>query len=208
MTGRRLILTAALGAAMLTGGVAQAREAAPAPVPAVTASDRVLGRADAPVTVIEYASFTCNHCAAWTKDVLPQFKARYIDTGKVRLVFRDMPTPPAQIAAVAAGIGRCAAPGRFFDVAHSLMSGQAAAFEKGDGTDWFAAAIAVSGRTQEQIETCLKDPATTRALQAEVDGAVAAGVTGTPSFFVNGKRVADPSLASLSAAIDPLIRTR
>ena len=208
MTGRRLILTAALGAAMLTGGVAQAREAAPAPVPAVTASDRVLGRADAPVTVIEYASFTCNHCAAWTNDILPQFKTRYIDTGKVRLVFRDMPTPPAQIAAVAAGIGRCAAPGRFFDVAHSLMSGQAAAFEKGDGTDWFAAAIAVSGRTQEQIEACLKDPATTRALQAEVDGAVAAGVTGTPSFFVNGKRVADPSLESLSAAIEPLIRAR
>lgn len=208
MTGRRLILTAALGAAMLTGGVAQAREAAPAPVPAVTASDRVLGRADAPVTVIEYASFTCNHCAAWTNDILPQFKARYIDTGKVRLVFRDMPTPPAQIAAVAAGIGRCAAPGRFFDVAHSLMSGQAAAFEKGDATGWFAAAIAASGRTQDQIETCLKDPATTRALQAEVDGAVAAGVSGTPSFFVNGKRVADPSLESLSAAIEPLIRAR
>lgn len=208
MTGRRLILTAALGAAMLTGGVAQAREAAPAPVPAVTASDRVLGRADAPVTVIEYASFTCNHCAAWTNDILPQFKARYIDTGKVRLVFRDMPTPPAQIAAVAAGIGRCAAPGRFFDVAHSLMSGQAAAFEKGDATSWFAAAIAASGRTQDQIETCLKDPATTRALQAEVDGAVAAGVSGTPSFFVNGKRVADPSLESLSAAIEPLIRAR
>lgn len=208
MTGRRLILTAALGAAMLTGGVAQAREAAPAPVPAVTAADRVLGRADAPVTVIEYASFTCNHCAAWTNDVLPQFKARYIDTGKVRLVFRDMPTPPAQIAAVAAGIGRCAAPGRFFDVAHSLMSGQAAAFEKGDAAGWFGAAIAASGRNEDQIEACLKDPATTRALQAEVNGAVAAGVTGTPSFFVNGKRVADPSLESLSAAIEPLIRAR
>lgn len=208
MTGRRLILTAALGAAMLTGGVAQARQAAPAPVPAVTASDRVLGRADAPVTVIEYASFTCNHCAAWTNDILPQFKARYIDTGKVRLVFRDMPTPPAQIAAVAAGIGRCAAPGRFFDVAHSLMGGQAAAFEKGDAAGWFSAAIAASGRSEDQIQACLKDPATTRAMQAEVDGAVAAGVSGTPSFFVNGKRVADPSLESLSAAIDPLIRTR
>ena len=130
------------------------RPAATAAVPAVTAADRVMGRADAPVTVIEYASFTCNHCAAWTNDVLPQFKARYIDTSKVRLVFRDMPTPPAQIAAVAAGIGRCAAPGRFFDVAHSLMSGQAAAFEKGDGTDWFAAAIAVSASQTGRSGSC------------------------------------------------------
>lgn len=204
-----IVALASLNAApVLALDPAVTRGSATAAVPAVTAADRALGRADAPVTVIEYASFTCSHCAHWTNDVLPQFKARYIDTGKVRLVFRDMPTPPAQIAATAAGIARCAAPDRFFDVAHSLMSGQAAAFEKGDGTDWFAAAIAASGRTQEQIEACLKDPATSRALQAEVDGAVAAGVTGTPSFFVNGRRVSDHSLEALSAAIDPLIRAR
>ena len=119
-----------------------------------------------------------------------------------------MPTSPAQIASTAAGIARCAAPGRFFDVAHSFMRGQAAAFEKGDARDWFANGIAASGRSQEQIEACMKDPATSQALQAEVDGAVAAGVTGTPSFFVNGRRVSDHSLEALSAAIDPLIRAR
>ncbi|ASD27654.1 DsbA family protein [Brevundimonas diminuta] len=218
MLRSRLTFKALLGAAALAAVAvaspsaaldpAVTRASATAAVPAVTAADRVLGRADAPVTVIEYASFTCSHCAHWTNDILPQFKARYIDTGKVRLVFRDMPTPPAQIAATAAGIARCAAPNRFFDVAHSLMSGQAAAFEKGDARDWFAAAIAASGRTQEQIETCMKNPATSQALQAEVDGAVAAGVTGTPSFFVNGRRVSDHSLEALSAAIDPLIRAR
>nr|WP_313041336.1 DsbA family protein [Brevundimonas diminuta] len=218
MLRSRLTFKALLGAAALAAVAvaspsaaldpAVTRASATAAVPAVTAADRVMGRADAPVTVIEYASFTCSHCAHWTNDILPQFKARYIDTGKVRLVFRDMPTPPAQIAATAAGIARCAAPNRFFDVAHSLMSGQAAAFEKGDASDWFAAAIASSGRTQEQIEACMKNPATSQALQAEVDGAVAAGVTGTPSFFVNGRRVSDHSLEALSAAIDPLIRAR
>lgn len=208
MLKRRLILTASLGAAMLSCGVAQARDAAPAPVPAVTAADRIMGRADAPVTVIEYASFTCSHCAHWSNDVLPQFKARYIDTGKVRLVFRDLPTPPVQIAAVAAGIARCAAPARFFDVTHSLMSGQAALFEKRDVQAWLEGAIAVSGRTSEQIDACMKDPATSRALEAGIEAAEAAGVTGTPSFFVNGKRMADPSLETLSAAIDPLIRAR
>lgn len=214
MTFRILSLLSVLAIAGLNSAPVMALDPAvahastTAAVPAVTAADRVLGRADAPVTVIEYASFTCSHCAHWANEILPQFKTRYIDTGKVRLVFRDLPTAPAQIAATAAGIARCAAPDRFFDVAHSLMAGQAAAFEKGDAHDWFMNGIAVSGRSQDQIETCLKDPAVSQALQAEVEGAVAAGVTGTPSFFVNGKRVEDHSLEALSAAIDPLIRAR
>ncbi|PQZ83097.1 thioredoxin [Brevundimonas sp. MYb46] len=182
--------------------------AAVAAVPAVTAADRVLGRADAPVTVIEYASFTCSHCAAWTNDVLPAFKARYIDTGKVRLVFRDLPTQPVQAAATAAAIGRCAAPGKFFDVAHSLMAGQAAAFASGDARNWYMSAIGVSGRTEAQIDACLSNPATGQTLQADIEAAVAAGVNGTPTFFVNGHRAADHSIETLSAAIDPLIKGR
>ena len=187
---------------------AKATTATLAAVPAVTAADRVLGRADAPVTVIEYASFTCSHCAAWTNDVLPVFKARYIDTGKVRLVFRDLPTQPVQVAATAAAIGRCAAPGKFFDVAHYLMAAQSAAFASGDARDWYTGAISVSGRTQAQIEACLGDPATGQALQRDVEAAVAAGVEGTPSFFVNGVRASDHSLETLSAAIDPLLKGR
>ena len=205
-----LALTAVLttGAPALAADAATARLPATPSVPAVTAADRILGRADAPVTVIEYASFTCTHCAHWTNDVLPTFKARYIDTGKVRLVFRDMPTQPVQVAATAAAIGRCAAPGKFFDVAHHFMAGQAAAFASGDARQWYMDAVAVSGRTQPQIETCLADPATGQALQRDIEAAVAAGVEGTPTFFVNGRRTADHSLETLSAAIDPLLKGR
>ena len=211
---RTLPLTAAL---TLTALPVVAAEASPtaatattavAAVPAVTAADRVLGRADAPVTVIEYASFTCSHCADWTNEILPTFKARYIDTGKVKLVFRDMPTQPAQIAATAAAIGRCAAPGRFFDVAHHFMAGQSAAFASGNARQWYMGAIGVSGRTQAQVEACLADPATGQALQHDIEAAVAAGVDGTPTFFVNGRRTLDHSLESLSAAIDPLLKGR
>ena len=200
-----------VAAALIAAAPALAAEpapTAPAAVPAVTAADRVLGRADAPVTVIEYASFTCSHCAAWTNEVLPTFKARYIDTGKVRLVFRDLPTQPVQVAATAAAIGRCAAPEKFFDVAHHFMAGQAAAFASGDARDWYMGAIAVSGRTQPQIEACLAAPATGEALQHDVQAAVAAGVEGTPTFFVNGRRAADHSIETLSAAIDPLLKGR
>ncbi|HUH09364.1 MAG TPA: thioredoxin domain-containing protein [Brevundimonas sp.] len=212
----RTLTTAVMTAALLAvapAAFASDTPSAPAAstaaaVPAVTAADRVLGRADAPVTVIEYASFTCTHCAHWTNDVLPDFKARYIDTGKVKLVFRDLPTQPTQVAATAAAIGRCAAPGKFFDVAHYLMAGQAAAFASGDARDWYMGAIAASGRTQPQIEACLTDPATGQALQHDIEAAVAAGVNGTPTFFVNGRRAADHSIETLSAAIDPLIKGR
>lgn len=200
-----------VAAALIAAAPALAAEpapTAPAAVPAVTAADRVLGRADAPVTVIEYASFTCSHCAAWTNEVLPTFKARYIDTGKVRLVFRDLPTQPVQVAATAAAIGRCAAPEKFFDVAHHFMAGQAAAFASGDARDWYMGAIAVSGRTQPQIEACLAAPTTGEALQHDVQAAVSAGVEGTPTFFVNGRRAADHSIETLSAAIDPLLKGR
>lgn len=208
MTLARILTATTLATVLMSAAPALAVEAAPAPVPAVTAADRVLGRADAPVTVIEYASFTCSHCAAWSNDVLPAFKTRYIDTGKVKLVFRDLPTQPAQVAATAAAIARCAAPEKFFDVAHHFMAGQAAAFASGDARDWYMGAIAVSGRTQPQIEACLAEPATGQALQHSIDAALAAGVEGTPTFFVNGKRVADHSLESLSAAIDPLTKGR
>lgn len=193
---RRLFLALTLG---LFASVAQA-----GPLD-VTTSDRVLGRADAPVTVVEYASFTCPHCADWHNTVLPAFKARFIDTGKVRLVFRDLPTDPVQVAATAAAIARCAAPDRFYAVASSFMSGQAQLRSSYQVGPWYDAAISVSGRTQAQIETCLADPATMANLRAGMEAASAAGVQSTPSFFVNGRAVPDRTLDGLAAAITPLL---
>jgi len=196
---RRAVLTLALLTATLAGPAFAAE-----PPPPVTAQDHVLGRADAPVTVIEYASFTCSHCADFHNDVLPAFKARYLDTGKVRLVHRNLPTAPANVAAAAAAVAICAAPGRYFDVAEVFMRDQAELRTTG-AKPWFDAGLAASGKTREQIETCLGDPATGVALQAQIEGAQEAGVAGTPSFFVNGKPVADHSLEALSAAVDPLL---
>jgi len=171
----------------------------------VQPNDRVLGNADAPVTVVEYASFTCSHCADFHADVLPQLKARYIDTGLVKLVFRDLPTPPAEVAATAAGLARCAAPERYFDVADTLMTGQAQMLSSQQVMPWYQAAIAVSDRTQAQIETCLADPATLQALRDGQEVAHSLNVNSTPSVFVNGTRVQDTSLAGVTAAIVPLL---
>lgn len=196
---RRLFLTLmlALAPAFLMAPAASAQT-----LPPVTAADRVLGHADAPVTVVEYASFVCSHCGHWQNTVLPAFKTRFIDTGRVKLVFRDLPTNPQNFASAAALIGRCAAPGRFFDVAGALFAGQPALLAGGEGRVWFDSAIAQSGRTKEQVQACFADPATQARLQADVEAALAAGVDGTPTFFVNGKRLAgDPTIEALATAI-------
>src|SRR5689334_24538334 len=99
------------------GGVAQAAE-----TPSVTPQDHVLGKAEAPVTIFEYASLTCPHCAAFDQETLPKIKENWIDTGKAKLVFRDYPLD--QAALKAAMLARCAPPDRFYGFIDVLFQSQ------------------------------------------------------------------------------------
>ncbi|HZV84941.1 MAG TPA: thioredoxin domain-containing protein [Brevundimonas sp.] len=191
-----LILALALAATTATAPAAAIEQVA-----AVTAQDRTIGRADAPVTVIEYASFACPACAGWHEMVYPLFKQRFIDTGRVRLVFRNLPTPPEEMSLPAHALARCAAPNRFFDVASVLMLGQAAVLRGGPVDAWYGPAIAASGRTRAQIDACVTTPATRAAINRDIESATAAGAGYTPSFFVNGRLVGDRSLGGLEVAI-------
>ena len=199
------ILTAAVLATAAFGGSALAAE--PVAPPPVTATDHVLGRADAPVTVIEYASLTCPHCADWHDEILPALKAKYVDAGKVRFVYRTLPTPPANVATAAAGVAQCAAPGRFFDVIDAFFAAQSLLPTQGTGA-YFERGVAAAGRTRDEIRDCLSQPATQQAVEGQIDGAQAAGVTHTPYFFVNGRAVDDVTLQGLTAAIDPHLAGR
>lgn len=101
MTTRRkslLILALALAAPAVAASASGSDSAFAQTLAPVTAADRSIGRADAPVTVVEYASFACNHCADWHRFVYPAFKSRFIDTGQVRLVFRNLPTLPEEMS--------------------------------------------------------------------------------------------------------------
>lgn len=196
----RRLARIALAAVLLTGTVAAAPQATQT-APAVHANDRTLGRANAPVTVIEYASFTCHACGDWQTLVWPEFKRRFVDTGRVRFVFRNMPTDPIELSGPAAALGRCAAPERFFDTVHALFEGQPALLRGGGQQVWYNAGVAASGRTRAQIDACVARPEIRTFLEAEVSAAAAAGVTGTPAFFVNGRRVADRTLGGLEIAI-------
>ncbi|MBB5745667.1 thioredoxin domain-containing protein [Brevundimonas variabilis] len=177
-------------------------EAPRAALSVVTEADRVLGRADAPVTVIEYASFVCPHCAAWHQIVLPAFTTRFIDTGQARLVFRDLPTSPQTLSLPAAALARCAAPVNSFLVAKTLMEGQAALHAEGDPNTWMQAAAGKAGRPTSDLLACMNDRATQDALSTGVEAAIVGGIRGTPMFLVNGKLIEDSALDTLSTAID------
>ena len=156
----------------------------------------------AKVTVIEYASVTCGACAAWNAQIWPEFSAKYVDTKKVRFVFREFPTPPQDIAVAGFLIARCAGEDKYFDVVHDIMASQA---------EWQAGvaprttlyrAAAAAGLSEAQTDACIRDEKAIATMSERIKAGVNMGVTGTPTFFVNGVKVADPSLAGLSEVID------
>lgn len=156
----------------------------------------------AKVTVVEYASVTCGACAAWQEQVWPQLKTKYVDTNKVRFVFREFPTAPQDVAVAGFLLARCAGPDKYFDVVEAIMASQkewAAGVQPRDSLQRIADGAGVD---QAEFQRCVTDKAAIEAMEKRIKAAQAAGVNGTPTFEVNGKRVPDASLASLSAAID------
>jgi protein-disulfide isomerase len=156
----------------------------------------------AKVTVVEYASVTCSHCAAWQQEVWPEFKARYIDTNKIRYVFREFPTNPVPVAAAGFLVARCAGDDRYFDVIHQIMASQNEIFSGGSPRAVLLRIAEANGMTEAQFTACITDQKATAALEKRVKAGIDAGVQGTPSFMVNGEKIAEPSLAALSAKID------
>lgn len=199
-----LLLGATLAVSALSG-VAMAQTA---PLPAVTSSDRILGRADAPVTMVVYASMTCPHCSRWVRDVLPEVQARWVEPGHVRLVFRDLPTSPVEAARRAAYATRCVAPDRAFDLIETLYAGQDAAYAAGWPDAWVDDAVTATGGDLAAVRACVADPATGAALQADLVGARAAGVRLAPTVFIDGVPLADSRLVALAEALQPLIEGR
>lgn len=204
MTGTAARFTRAILAAavLMLGSLTAAPALAQMGPPRVTAADHAIGDPNAPVTVIEYGSLACPYCAEWQMGAWYDFKARFVDTGQVRFVFREILTEPTDLAATAAAVARCSAPERYFEVIHVLFRWQSTARNFGPVSEWYDRAIAVSGRPEAQVRACVNDPATLRAIEAVQAGGVAAGVRKTPTFFVNGVIAPDHSPAGLAAAID------
>ncbi|WGM31743.1 DsbA family protein [Brevundimonas sp. NIBR11] len=197
MSRRAAVTGAALAAMTLLAGCSGNGAAAPAE------GDMALGAPEgAKVTVVEYASVTCGHCAAWQNQVYPEFKAKYVDTNKVRYVFREFPTDPAPVAIAGFLMARCAGPDKYFPVIHEIMASQSEIFGGVPPRTVLLRIANGAGLTEQQFQDCVTDEDAIKAMDARIKAGISAGVTGTPWFMVNGEHVADSSLASLSEKID------
>ena len=166
-----------------------ASPAAPATVPAglqPVETDHVLGNADAPITIVEYASMTCSHCAAFHNEILPQLKTKYIDTGKVKLVYRDFPLD--RVAAQAAQLAECVDRDRYFGVVATIFQTQSHWAASKEPLADLQKLLRLAGLGEAQAKACLDNQKGLEAILAEQQGGVALGVDSTPTLFVNGQR--------------------
>jgi len=201
---RRQLLSGAGGVA-LVGRSARAQDVSiedlnhPSPLP-----DMVLGSSDAPVTIIEYASMSCSHCAYFAITTFPQLKARYIDTGRVRYVFREFPLD--ELAAAASMLARSVGDDRYFAVIDTLFR-QQRQWVVNDIQPLKTLAIQEFGFTEQSFKVCLEN-------QELLDGIIKARdraskifrIESTPTFFINGKRSGNRSIKGMEQLIEPYLK--
>ncbi len=152
--------------------------------------DRVLGNADAPLTIVEYASMTCPHCARFHEAVMPTIKAEWIDTGKVKLIYRDLPTNPTNMAVAVAMITQCAPKEQYFPILGRLFKTQDKWMGAPEPLSEIKRTVGLAGITPGEVDECLKKSELGQAIQLRANqGTRLYGIQSTPTLVVDGKRI-------------------
>ena len=190
---------------LISGAMAQSAADVAKPV---SLPDMALGPANAPVTITEFASMTCPHCAAFNAEVFPKIKSTYIDTGKVRYIFREFPLDIK--AAAGSMLARCIAKGdaeKYFTVVDLLFRSQADWVMK-NTTENLTRVGKQAGLSQKEVEDCLKDQSLLDKIAADQKYASdVLKVDSTPTFFLNGERIkGETSLEDFEKKINPLLK--
>lgn len=152
--------------------------------------DQVLGKPDAPITVIEYASTTCPHCATFHKSTLPKFKSEWIESGKAKLIFRDFPTGPRGLSVGASMIAHCAGPERYFGLLALIMEQQEKWMNSANPLVELKKLAKLAGMGEDKVDDCLKRQDLANAINERAkDGNEKLGVESTPTLIVAGKLI-------------------
>jgi protein-disulfide isomerase len=223
---RRHIASAVAITLLMTGAAsaAQAPEAAPAaqadakpgapPIdpnpPMWEGPEYVMGAPKAKVTLVEYASASCPHCARFDVQEFPALKAKYIDTGKVRYVFREFLTAPEQLAAIGFLLARCGGEAKYWTALDQFFHDQTEIYTTREVQGVVLRIAKSVGLSESQIEACIDSKPALDALNARMQTALNAKINSTPTFLINGVEFHGPpgkevDVADLSAAIDPLL---
>jgi protein-disulfide isomerase len=169
----------------------------PGPLPDIS-----IGKDDAKVTIVEYMSMTCPHCARFHNDIFESIKEKYVDTGKVKFVLREFPLDTRAAAAIM--LARCAPKEQYFPMVSALFKSQMTWATAEDGREALLQMSKLAGFTQESFEACLTNQKLLDDVNAVRDKASKDyGVDSTPTFFINGNRYAgEMTVAEMSAIID------
>jgi protein-disulfide isomerase len=215
LSARLAVLAAGLSWGLNAPALAQKRPAAgraeipidelmqPGPLP-----ELVLGKEDAPITVVEYASMTCSHCANFHTKVFPALKEKYIDTGKVRFIMREFPLD--KLAVAASMLARCAGGDKTFPLISALFAKQDEwAFVRGNPVPELFKFAKQAGFTQESFDKCLTDQKLMDDIvKIRSRAADSFGVGSTPTFFINGKRMTGaPTIEEFDKAFSALLKS-
>ena len=171
----------------------------------VLPNDHVLGNPKAPVTIIEYASLTCSHCAHFHTQILPELKKKWIDTGKVKLIYRDYPLD--QVAVKAAQIAECAGKDKYFGVLDIIFRGQPTWATGTDPVAELAKPLRIAGLGEAEIKACLANDAMLNAVLNDYRSGETLGVNSTPTLFIGGKLYrGSRSVEDLDAELGKLVK--
>ena len=186
-----LLAALALGACSKSGGGdGTASAAQPGSTGKFTAPEYVMGKASAPVSVVEYLSNTCSHCARFDAEVFPAIKKQYIDTGKVKWTIREFLTPPEQFAAAGFVLARCAGRDKYWGVVEALFHSQEQLFKGTDPKVVYGNIAKSMGMSDSQFQACLSDDSLYKGVSERMQKAVDQDhIDGTPTFIVNGKKL-------------------
>jgi protein-disulfide isomerase len=165
--------------------------------------DKILGDDNAPVTIVEYASMTCGFCGRFHRQTWAALKEKYIDTGKVRFIFREFPLDASAFAI--AMLARCAPADRFFDILDLYFNTQDSWLASQDRYNALLDLAKQAGFSKESFDACLANQALFEGLdEVKNRGSRKFGITGTPTFFINGvKAVGALTLEEMESHIDP-----
>ena len=212
---RNLFLGLSLSLVLAACGGPQSGSSNSAGAAKLQLQDIIVGEADAPLTLIEYASWTCAACLDFHTRIMPDIKTNYIDTGKVKLIFREFPTAPANLSVAGFVIARCAGVNNYTDVVDELFSRQSAFITLARNGDQVTEALKQVARNHgiaddAAYDACMQAAENRDAIRASIAAGRAIEVTGTPTFILNGTTVpasAHISVESFSEVLDTALAT-
>lgn len=176
----------AAGGGTSAGGAADAAPATGKSLLEVQPGDHVMGDLKAPITMIEYASLTCPHCAHFNTTVLPELEKKWVATGKVRLIYRDFPLD--QMATKAAQLAECAGNDKYYAVLDMIFRGQGTWATATDPIAELSKSLRIAGMGDNEVKACLANDAVATGVINDYRGGESLGVNSTPTIFVNGEQ--------------------